>query len=140
MQYSLPESFVISSLFMIKIIMINCFYDQVLHFNFRIREAQISLGIISSFIYVIPIFKKLFPSQVCFIIALRIVLFMKGIFLALAYFCFIGAILLSAVLQIFRKEFNSRVFWNFSHSLFICNRFFFYRRVFIISVFYNLKS
>ena len=50
---------------------------------------------------------------------LRIVLFMKWLLLALAYFCFRGRVFLSAVLQIFRKESSSRVFWNFLHSSFI---------------------
>ena len=38
------------------------------------------------------------------------------------FFCFGGVASLSAVLQIFRKESSSKVFWNFLHSLFFCNQ------------------
>lgn len=92
--YSPPEMFVISNLLMIKII-------KLFHFPFLIREPHISLGIISSSIYFTSIFLNVL---VCFIIAFRKVLFMNGILLVLAYFCFGGAVSLSAVLQIFRKN------------------------------------
>ena len=57
-----------------------------------------------------------------FKIQLRIVLFINGLLLALTFFCFSGAVLLSVVLQIFIKEPSLRIFLIFLHSLFIRNQ------------------
>ena len=49
-------------------------------------------------------FKNLFLNLVRFIIALNIVLFIKGLLLALTNFCFKGAVLFRASLHISKKE------------------------------------
>ena len=99
----------VSNFFMVKIL-------KVFDFCFAQSGNRDFLSVTSSFIYFTSMFQKLFLSLLLFIIAIKLVVFINRLLFVLAYFCFRGAVLLSAVLQISRQKSGSRVFWN------ICNR------------------